>query len=311
MAYDVIGDIHGQADKLHALLSHLGYRKIDGGAYRHPDRTAIFVGDFIDRGPRQIDSVMTVRRMVDAGSAQAIMGNHEFNAIAWHTLDPLHRGEYLRVHSGEKGGKNLQQHAAFLKEVQGKPELHQEHIDWFMTLPLWLDLQGIRVVHACWHQGYMDKLAPYLTNKNQLTPELVESSSRAGSTAYLAVEGLTKGLEVRLPTGHSFEDKDGHVRHEVRVKWWNETSLTYCDLALLPDGERELLPDLPIEQDARTPYDNIKPVFFGHYWMTDSPSKQTDIAACVDYSAAKEGPLVAYRWDGEPTLDNNNFCKVG
>jgi hypothetical protein len=66
MAYDVIGDIHGQADKLHALLAHLGYHKIDGGAYRHPDRTVIFVGDFIDRGPRQIDSVMTVRHMVDA-----------------------------------------------------------------------------------------------------------------------------------------------------------------------------------------------------------------------------------------------------
>ncbi|PIW09500.1 MAG: metallophosphoesterase, partial [Comamonadaceae bacterium CG17_big_fil_post_rev_8_21_14_2_50_60_13] len=50
----------------------------------------------IDRGPRQIDSVMTVRRMLDAGSAQAIMGNHEFNAIAWHTTDPLlQHSEYL------------------------------------------------------------------------------------------------------------------------------------------------------------------------------------------------------------------------
>ena len=81
MAYDVIGDIHGQADKLRALLLHLGYRERKG-AYRHPDRTAIFVGDFIDRGPRQIDSVNAVRRMVDAGTARAVMGNHEFNAIA-------------------------------------------------------------------------------------------------------------------------------------------------------------------------------------------------------------------------------------
>lgn len=310
MAYDVIGDIHGQADKLHALLAHLGYRN-SKGAYRHPDRTAIFVGDFIDRGPRQIDSVMTVRRMVDAGSAQAIMGNHEFNAIAWHTPDPLHCGEHLRVRSGTKGEKNRIQHAAFLNEVQDKPELHREVIDWFMTLPLWLDLPGIRVVHACWNKGYMDKLAPHMTSKNQLTSELIVSSSRAGSMPYVTVEGLTKGLEVRLPTGHSFEDKDGHVRHEVRIRWWDETSSTYRDLALMPDEEREQLPHLSIEPDPRTPYDNNKPVFFGHYWMTGAPATQTATAACVDYSAAKEGPLVAYRWDGEPTLDNDNFWKVG
>lgn len=310
MAYDVIGDIHGQADKLHALLAHLGYREIRG-AYRHPDRTAIFVGDFIDRGPRQIDSVMTVRRMVDAGSAQAIMGNHEFNAIAWHTPDPLYSGEHLRVRTGAKGAKNRLQHAAFLNEVQDKPELHREVIDWFMTLPLWLDLPGIRVVHACWNKGYMDKLAPHLTSKNQLTFELIVSSSRAGSMPYVTVEGLTKGLEVRLPTGHSFEDKDGHVRHEVRIRWWDETSSTYRDLALMPDEEREQLPHLSIEPDPRTPYDNNKPVFFGHYWMTGAPATQTATAACVDYSAAKEGPLVAYRWDGEPTLDNDNFWKVG
>ena len=95
MAYDIIGDIHGQADKLHALLSELGYVNRDG-AYRHPERTALFVGDFIDRGPQQLSSVMTVRRMVDAGSAQAVMGNHEFNAIAWHTPDPTKAGEHLR-----------------------------------------------------------------------------------------------------------------------------------------------------------------------------------------------------------------------
>ena len=30
MAYDIIGDIHGQGDKLHALLAHLGYRVTEG-----------------------------------------------------------------------------------------------------------------------------------------------------------------------------------------------------------------------------------------------------------------------------------------
>ena len=53
MAYDIIGDIHGQADKLDGLLKHMGYRERDG-AYRHPSRKAIFVGDIIDGGPRQV-----------------------------------------------------------------------------------------------------------------------------------------------------------------------------------------------------------------------------------------------------------------
>ena len=87
MRYDIIGDIHGEADKLHALMARLGYVQ-SSGAYRKQGHTTIFVGDFIDIGPQQVDTVMTVRRMVDTGAALATMGNHEFNAIAWHTEDP-------------------------------------------------------------------------------------------------------------------------------------------------------------------------------------------------------------------------------
>ena len=309
MAYDIIGDIHGQADKLHALLAHLGYED-RRGAYRHPERTALFVGDFIDRGPRQLSSVMTVRRMVEAGSGQAVMGNHEFNAIAWHTPDPGNEGEYLRPRSGAWGPGNRDQHAAFLKEVEGNPSLHQEVIDWFMTLPLWLDLPGVRVVHACWHDAYINALRPLLTPQHQLTPELLVAASRYASMEFRTVEGLTKGLEVRLPDGYCFADKDGQARRDVRIRWWEPTANTYRDLALLPDDVCARLPALPLQTDARSHYDNVKPVFFGHYWMTGTPMVQTPTAACVDYSAARDGPLVAYRWDGETVLNNANFAKV-
>ncbi len=310
MAYDIIGDIHGQADKLHALLNELGYVN-QGGAYRHPNRSALFVGDFIDRGPRQLESVMTVRRMVDAGSAQAVMGNHEFNAIAWHTPDPMATGQYLRPHDGVWGKQNRDQHSAFLKEVADRPAMHKEVIDWFLTLPLWLDLPGVRIVHACWHDCYMDALRPHLTRKNQLTTELVVSASRSGKMEFRAVEGLTKGLEVRLPDGHTFRDKDGHERRNVRIRWWESNATTYRDLALMPDEFCSCLPEVPLETDLRSRYDGVKPVFFGHYWMTGTPQMQTATAACVDYSAAKGGPLVAYCWDGEPILNNRNFKSVG
>ena len=61
MAYDIIGDIHGQADKLEALLRTLGYRDT-AGAWRHQERQAIFVGDFLDRGPASVRSIDIARR---------------------------------------------------------------------------------------------------------------------------------------------------------------------------------------------------------------------------------------------------------
>lgn len=310
MEYDIIGDIHGQADKLLGLLAQLGYRQRDG-AYRHPERQAIFVGDFIDRGPGQLASVDTVRRMVDAGSALAIMGNHEFNAIAWHTRDPDLGGEFLRPHNGDVGRKNREQHTAFLAEVEANPVLHEEVTDWFLTLPLWLDLPELRVVHACWHDGYMQELKPHLTPKQQLTRQLMVSASREGSIEYRAVEGLTKGLEIDLPDGHMFHDKDGHPRHNVRIRWWDTQATTYRDLALMPAELSERLPDTPVPLDARSPYDNAKPVFFGHYWMTGRPVLQSPNIACVDYSAAKAGPLVAYQWQGGGPLSADHFVWVG
>lgn len=308
MGYDIIGDVHGQADKLEALLQTMGYRK-QAGAYRHPSRKAIFVGDFIDRGPRQVETCRLARRMVDADSALAILGNHEFNAIAWHLPDPdgADAGHFLRPRHGELGAQNRHQHHAFLGEVEGTP-LHAEIIDWFLTLPLWLDLPALRVVHACWHDGFMAELEPLLGNGRTLTPELMVRASRAHDPVFRAVEGLTKGLEVSLPAGHSFLDKDGHERRNVRIRWWDEQAHSYRDLALMSEEERNKLPDIAVTETGMLPsYDHRKPVFFGHYWMQGEPTLQADRMACVDYSAGKGGPLVAYRWDGEELLDVRNF----
>ena len=141
--YDVIGDVHGHADALTALLRRLGYRE-RGGAWRHPERTAVFVGDLVDRGPGQVEAVRVAHRMVEAGSARIVMGNHEFNAIAWATPDG--HGGWYRAHDD----KHFGQHARFLAAVGAGSALHAELIGWFRTIPLWLDLDGLRVAHACW-----------------------------------------------------------------------------------------------------------------------------------------------------------------
>ena len=97
MSYDIIGDIHGQADKLVNLLEKMGYT-LHGKVWNHPSRQVIFVGDFIDRGLQQLETVKIARSMVNAGAALAVLGNHELNAIAWHTPHPERQGEYLRSH---------------------------------------------------------------------------------------------------------------------------------------------------------------------------------------------------------------------
>jgi hypothetical protein len=316
MNYDIVGDIHGHAEALKALLCSMGYTDSQG-AWRHSQRQAIFVGDFIDRGPRQIEAVEVVRRMVEAGSAQAVMGNHEFNAIAWYLPDPAQPDDYLRPHHSIKyGDKNFQQHAAFLNEVNGTHR-HKEIIDWFLTLPLWLELDGIRVIHACWHAGFMRYLTENGLDNRRLTADMMIQACRQpineaekdtpAPSVFKAVEALTKGVEIPLPQPHTFLDKDGHQRDRVRVRWWDREATSYRQAALLDDAARAQLPDSPIPAHNLIGHDGTTPVFIGHYWATGIPRLLSPKVACVDYSIGKGGKLVAYRWDGEQTLDPDKF----
>ncbi len=301
MSYDIIGDIHGHASVLKALLRKLGYRERDG-AWRHADRTAIFIGDFIDRGPHQLETVRIVRAMVEAQAALAIMGNHEFNAIAWHTPDPETPGKHLRPHSS----KNTHQHRAFLTATDGKPKSRKDVLDWFMTLPLWLDLPGLRAVHACWHPRHIAYLKPLLQPGNRLDAALIKKASRRGSAEFHAVEAILKGPEVKLPDGMQFKMGDD-MRSEARTRWWDATATTFRQSAIVGDAMRPSLPDIDIPEDVRFGYSGDKPVFIGHYWMTGQPTLLAPRVACVDYSAGKGGPLVAYRWDGERELVQRHF----
>jgi hypothetical protein len=306
MPFDVIGDVHGEYEKLVALLEYLGYRA-HAGVFGHSERTAIFVGDLVDRGPRQLATVDLVRRMVDAGSARCVMGNHEFNAIAWVTPDPEHPGKFLRDH--HRLG-NREQHQAFLNEVEGTPR-QGEITDWFRTLPLWLDLGGLRIVHACWHQPSMDALQPFLTPDQTLTEEAIILGSRKGHPAYEAIEVICKGPQIDLPAGVSFADKEGKIRHEVRVRWWLPEARTFREAAIVPSDREAEIPDLPLPAEWKGhPYAG-PPVLFGHYWFSGTPAVLSATFACLDYSVAKGGPLVAYRWDGEAQLSSENFAWVG
>ncbi|MEU1795571.1 polynucleotide kinase-phosphatase [Streptomyces californicus] len=71
--FDIVGDVHGCSSELETLLARLGY--VDGA---HPEgRTAVFVGDLVDRGPDSPGVLRRVMSMVAAGNALCVPGNHE------------------------------------------------------------------------------------------------------------------------------------------------------------------------------------------------------------------------------------------
>ncbi|MFF3165691.1 polynucleotide kinase-phosphatase [Streptomyces sp. NPDC003273] len=71
--FDIIGDVHGCSAELEALLAKLGYA--DGA---HPEgRTAVFVGDLVDRGPDTPGVLRRVMSMTASGDALCVPGNHE------------------------------------------------------------------------------------------------------------------------------------------------------------------------------------------------------------------------------------------
>jgi hypothetical protein len=185
---------------------------------------------------------------------------------------------------------------------------HKEALAWIRSLPVWLDLPGLRVVHACWHAPAQQMLQPYLDTQQRFTREGLREASRKGSKAYEATEVLLKGPEALLPDGRSFKDKQGHTRCEVRLRWWDLDATTLRKAALGMDGVEADLPELPVTTEYH--YVETVPVFFGHYWLRGTPVISSDYAACLDFSVAKRGFLTAYRWSGESILLPNNIVYV-
>ena len=300
---DIIPDIHGQLEKLESLLTHLGYTK----GYRswvHPERKVLFLGDYIDRGPQVRETLQLVRAMVEDGKAVALMGNHELNAVAFHTRGA--DGAPLRPHSS----KNIAQHTATLVSFAGREEELAETIDWFKGLPMFLELDGLRAVHACWSDADIALLQGKTLHNRDFR---INATTKKDSWEYHAVENVLKGPEITLPEGMTNKTADGTIRKEARVRWWglDGGDATLAQIAMPPASleSEALIPSAFLRATPNLPSGG-KPVFFGHYWLKpDAPKAPlADGICCLDFSAGRTGPLVAYRWDGEATLCESKFC---
>ncbi|MGD1859654.1 MAG: metallophosphoesterase family protein [Leptolyngbyaceae cyanobacterium] len=122
-----IGDIHGHYIGLRHLLDKIAPTNSD---------QVYCVGDLIDRGPQSAKVVSYVR---DQGFS-CVLGNHEqllLGAFDKNCESPQMLQAWLY-----SGGQSTL--ASYDKDV----DLLSEHMEWFRSLPIYLDLDDIWLVHA-------------------------------------------------------------------------------------------------------------------------------------------------------------------
>lgn len=233
--FDIIGDIHGCASELETLLGKLGY--VDGA---HPEgRTAVFVGDLVDRGPDTPGVLRRVMSMVAAGDALCVPGNHE-NKL----------GRYL------KGRKVQHSHglAETIEQLDGESEEFHARVREFVDgLVSHYVLDGGRLV-VC-HAGLPEKY-------HGRTSGRVRSHALYGDTTGETDEF---GLPVRYPWAEDYRGRAAVVYGHTPVPtatWLNNTicldtgAVFGGKLTALRWPERELV-DVPAE---RVWYEPTKPL---------------------------------------------------
>lgn len=142
--FDIIGDVHGCAGELEALLVRLGYGVKWRGTPGAPrvevtppsGRRAVFVGDLVDRGPRSPDVLRIVMGMVESGVAFAVPGNHDVKFQRW-----LDGRDVKATHGLDRT----------ITQFGPEPKAFRAAVrNFFKSLPiyLWLDGGQLAVAHA-------------------------------------------------------------------------------------------------------------------------------------------------------------------
>lgn len=248
--------------------------------------------------------------MVEAGQAHCIMGNHEYNALGWVTPALPGSGKaFVREHTPR--------HARLIDETLTQFAQHpgdwHDFIQWFYTLPLFVDAGRFRLVHACWDHQLIAQLRAQYPN-GRIDEHFVQASAVSGSFASTVCNRLLRGTDMRLPDGLTLTGGDGLTRAFFRTKFWEEDPQTYGDIVFQPDALPEEVARAPLshsQKNALLRYSEDEPLLFvGHYWRSGHPAPIRANLACLDYSAVLYGKLAAYRLDDETRIDPHKFVWV-
>lgn len=282
-----IGDIHGQYKKLLKLLDHLSF-DLDDLEANAGNSQLVFMGNLIDSAPGfegdQLSLLQLVESLVAQDHAYCLLGNHEFNAIAWAT--ELRPGEWARSHSAQ----HFKQHQLFLETLGEGSEQYLYWINWLKKRPFFINFESVSAIHARWDEPALSAIEPYLNDDNSLKEDYWVNAFDPNHELFALCETLLKGAECPFSKGEPFAEISGSVRPRQGVEWW----WAYEQL------------------------ENVKPVVVGHYRLTGLPEAKSKKVICVDYNAAQaDNPLVCYQVS-LPTselrykcVNENNFSYVG
>ncbi|MFC9862077.1 MULTISPECIES: polynucleotide kinase-phosphatase [unclassified Streptomyces] len=236
--FDIIGDIHGCRSELDTLLGKLGY--VDGA---HPEgRTAVFVGDLVDRGPDSPGVLRRVMSMVSAGQALCVPGNHE-NKL----------GRYLKGRAVQHTHGLAETIEQLDREDAEHPEFREQVREFIEGLVSHYVLDGGRLV-VC-HAGLPEKY-------HGRTSGRVRSHALYGETTGETDEF---GLPVRYPWAEDYRGRATVVYGHTPVPSTSWINNTIClDTGAVFGGrmtalrwpERELV-DVPAE---KVWYEPVKPL---------------------------------------------------
>jgi len=317
----------GEIDALRDLLTHLGYddhgNHIDG-------RRIVFVGDLVDRGPDSPAVVELVKHFVKKHRAQCILGNHELNLLRgkrkdgndWFT-NPDEIGKYPFRAVNRRQKKDFK--------------------EFLCTLPLALEREDLRVVHASWNhesvdklrqlngclnalhayrqfesglnlsfvpqdmtQAELDKILRDLPNMPSFMPDLAnfEAECQMGNPVRVLTSGEEAPASEPFPAG-------GKWRMVARQKWWE----SYDDETPVIMGHYwrrfGVAPSDIIDKSGPDLFEGIEP----HHWM----GKNNNVY-CVDFSVGHRHKaradnlsmhmfkLAAVRWPEQKVMYDDGSC---
>ena len=294
VAIDFVGDIHGHCEALRALLAKLGYVEA-GGTFRYPGNTrrVVFLGDYVDRGPKIRETLRLVRAMCEVGSATALLGNHEFNMLSFWSVNGVDGrflkktgAGYLRAHTP----RNIKAHFETIKAFVGYEDEFASMQDFLKGLPLYLETDAFRAQHASFDADAVAALkrAGVTCFKDGDFATLIsranDEDGEYNDSLFHPIDLLLKVPEVALPGGRSFLDTDGKTRYNTRLRWWvNPARSRFAALSFQEKELGDAFGDCPVPEElkARAYYrEDDRPVFFGHYWLKGEPHLQRDNVCC-------------------------------
>jgi hypothetical protein len=266
---DVIGDIHGELDALNMLLDRLGYDQFG----RHPqNRTLVFLGDLVDRGPNSPGVVEKISGLYFAKRAQCILGNHELRLLnqiqkpdnSWTSREMANRARKKGWEAPMKTAHTLQLRSA---------------LTFFYELPIALMRSDLRLIHACWDTESIQTLPDMVGSWSSLFARYRRNASKA-----LKEAGWTRKRISQLKSNQALHDENNGIipdgiPNELTHYFVMEQNLN--PIKVLTQGlQAPLLDQPPFWSGYRwqlsdrfswwNEYQDEVPVIFGHYWRPKS-----------------------------------------